>query len=222
MQARAHWSPSRRNGGNRHVSSMHLVVRHACCRCAVGRRICGVRCDSARRTTSRDSVRPGRRDAGNQIGAQHGRPSNRDSGRVADGAHRAAREGEGADAREGRPRCRAPAVTDGEGREVLRVRHARRPAHACRALRGPEPACHLSLHVRAGVDRRVPELLVALRSPRSEHRAPRAARRHGGRRVARDAAGDQPLQAADGMAVHLGVIERVRLQSRLPCLVHAR
>ena len=44
-------------------------------------------------------------------------------------------------------------------------------------------------------------------------RPPGAARRHGCRRLAGDAAGDQPLQAADGMAVHVGLIACDRLQS---------
>ena len=130
-----------------------------------------------------------------------------------------AREGADPPARPDRPR--APRAAVGTHREGLRLRRARRPAHARRAVRRPAPAAGAALHVRPGLGARLPELLLHGRPHRRHERAPGASRRHARRRLARAAGRHRALSPAHGLAVPVGVVARQRLQPRLSRQLHA-
>ena len=107
-------------------------------------------------------------------------------------------------------------------REGLRLRHAGGARHAGRALRREEPARRLPLHVRPRLEAGLPPLLVLGRQLRRRRRAPRPPRHRLPRRLQHRAREDRGVPAADGLAVPLGLLARLRLQPRLPRLVRAR
>ena len=113
---------------------------------------------------------------------EHGRG---DARGVARRPPRAARAREGAHPPERRAGGAAAGAALGPRRQGLRVRHRGRPADARGAVRRALAAARLPLHVRPRLGRGLPELLVDRRRVRPRDRAPRAARRDDGLRVAR-------------------------------------
>ena len=79
-----------------------------------------------------------------------------------------------------------------------------------RAVRRPQPADRAPPDVRAGVERRLPRLLLPGRAHRRAGAAPRAARREHRRRLARAAGQAAGLQGAHGVALRVGVRRRAR------------
>src|SRR6202020_1497141 len=69
-------------------------------------------------------------------------------------------QGEEPYARARRARCRTPPTPLGPSRKELRLRLSRRQENSCRPVRRQNPARRLSLHVRPGVERRLPQLLI--------------------------------------------------------------
>ena len=149
------------------------------------------------------------------------RPQDRNARGVGGRARGAARPREGA--HEAGRRAGAPATRAAVGprREGLPPRHRRRPAHACGAVRRPQSAAHLPLHVRPELPGRLPDQLVDRGQRRRPHPAPERARRDDALRVAgptREAAG---VQAAHGLERSLGVVGQQRVQPR-PRLLEQR
>src|ERR1700730_3262266 len=68
-------------------------------------------------------------------------------------------EREAAHPRARRPRRRTPPASLGQSRKELRFRFTGWQENSRRSLRRKKPAHHLSLHVRTGVERRLPQLL---------------------------------------------------------------
>src|SRR6267154_2259286 len=95
------------------------------------------------------------------------------------------REGVHAAARPVKPA--APGYALGKSREVLHVRWPEWQRNARRSFRRPKPAHCLSLHVRSGLEGRLPELLFHFRSYRRERCALGGARRRPGLRFPRSA-----------------------------------
>ena len=134
----------------------------------------------------------------------------------------ASRAGEGVHPPARSAQRRAAHAALDQGREELRVRWAGRQADAARAVRRPQPADRLPLHVRSGLGAGLPELLVPRRPHRRRARASRAARRHAAGGLARAAARDRGLQEAHGLALQVAVVLRQRLQRRLSTCRSAR
>ena len=88
------------------------------------------------------------------------------------------------------------------------------------ALRAPEPAPRLPLHVRAGLGRGVPELLVLDGQLRRDAGASRTPRRRARRREPRPARPAPGLPRADGLGVPVGLVAREPVQLRLRRVVH--
>ena len=87
---------------------------------------------------------------------------------------------------------------------------------------GREPAHRLPLHVRPGLERGLPQLLVLGRQLQRHRRAPGAPRRVVGRDLAGAAGEAGSLQEAHGLELQVGLLARQRLQPRLSRLLHAR
>src|SRR5262245_6519539 len=131
-----------------------------------------------------------------------------------------AREGAHADGR--RAGARAPRAAVAPGREGVPPRDGRWPTHAGRAVRRPRPAARLSLHVRAQLPGRLPDVHVDGRRRQRTDPAPERARRDDALRLpgaAREAAG---IQAPDGLVLPVGLRARERLQLRPRLLAHGR
>ncbi|CAA9437484.1 MAG: hypothetical protein AVDCRST_MAG64-3904, partial [uncultured Phycisphaerae bacterium] len=143
----------------------------------------------------------------------------REVGRGADGAPRG-REGEYPPARRAGPAAARAAV--GQGRPELRLRRDAGEGRAGRPVRRAQPTARLPLHVRPGLGRGVPELLVRVRPPRRRHGTPGGPGRVAGDGLPRAAAEDRGVQAADGLAVPVGLVARELVQPRLPRPLHAR
>src|SRR5713226_8230188 len=79
---------------------------------------------------------------------------------MACGSQETTGQGEEAHARARRSCCRTPPASLGQGRKELCFRFARGQENPRRSLRRQKPAHRLSLHVRPGVERRLPQLLV--------------------------------------------------------------
>src|ERR1700688_3567508 len=86
------------------------------------------------------------------------------------------KEGEGVHPVARRAEPAASRTATGEGREALRVRGAEGEGNTGQPLRPKKPADRLSLHVWAGMERGLPELLVPGRYLRRRRSAPGAAR----------------------------------------------
>ena len=149
-------------------------------------------------------------------------PDDRHPRRVGRGPPRPVAPGEGADAPRRRVGPGAPRPALGARRRGVRVRHRARPADAGRAVRRPLAADRVPLHVRPGLGRGLPELLVDRRPHRPAPCPPRAPRRHVDRGLPGPAAQAARLPGADGVVVPVGVVVRQRLQRRLPGLLDRR
>ena len=154
-------------------------------------------------------------------GGQHDHASRRFRSGMAGGAPGAPRQGEGVHPAARRARARAPRAAVGEGREGLCVRRAGGEGDARRPVRRQGPAHRPALHVRPGLERRLPELLVLDRQLQRHRRASRPSRhgvRPGVARADRQARG---LSQAHGLEPALGVVAPQRFQLRLRRVVRA-
>ena len=124
---------------------------------------------------------PTNRSKGGRYGNHRDRnqePQSRAARRVDRRAQGVSQEGKGIHAPARRDQPPAPRPALGKGREELRVRGPSRQCLALRSLRRPQPARHLSLHARPGMERRLPQLLLYLRPFRRHDHSPRQSRRH--------------------------------------------
>src|SRR5215471_4361555 len=112
-----------------------------------------------------------------------------------------AEEGEGTHAAPGPIKCGTPSTALGTSRKELRLRRSRRKGIVERAFRPEEPTGHLPLHVRTGLERRLSELLIRVRSYRRRAAAPGGARRHHGDGLAGATGQDRNVQKTHGLAV---------------------
>src|SRR4051812_7420141 len=104
---------------------------------------------------------------------EHDDPAtDRFEGTVAEGAQGASGEGEGDDAAAGRAGAGAAGAAVGARRGEVRLRYAAGEGEAGGALPREEPVDRVSLHVRAGLGGRVPELFVRVGPPERGGAAP--------------------------------------------------
>src|SRR5258708_3945731 len=131
---------------------------------------------------------------------------------MACGSQEATGKREAANARARRSRRRTPAASLGQSRKELCFRFSRWQENSLRSFRWQGPAHHLSLHVRAGVERRLPQLLIQHGSYGWRSGAFGAARRLllGGFTSA--VVQNRAIQKAPGLAVSMGLVVRNRLQ----------
>src|SRR5580700_230524 len=127
---------------------------------------------------------------------------------------------EAAHARSRRNRPRTAPASLGQGRTKLRFRRAEREGDARGPFRRQEPADYLPLHVRPGVERRLPELLVQHGPHGRRARASGATRRVLCGDLTSTIPQDCPVQKTHGLGVQLGVFQRQRFQPRLSRGVH--
>ena len=140
---------------------------------------------------------------------------NGNTGRVAEGADRAARGREGSHATERRGGTAAAGAAVGPDQQGLPLRHRRGKRLARRSVHGTLAASRVSLHVRARLHGRVPVLFGDRRWVQRPRRPPGQPRRDAGGGVTgatREAPG---VQAAHGVDVSLGLLARHRFQSGL-------
>src|SRR4051794_4828564 len=147
--------------------------------------------------------------------AQHRAPR-----RVAGRPRRAAGRGEGAHPPRRRARAQAPGASLGARGEGLQLRDARRDEVPRGAVRRALPAARLPLHVRPGVRRRLPGVLVDRGQPGPERRPSGGARREADARLAGAAGEAAALPGADGLAPRVGLDGRRGVQPRPRLPVH--